>query len=212
MTNFEVVGEFCMPKARRRKSLQDLLGTVSGKISCRRRQMLAEDIFSIHEDLPTECTQVRTASPFALPDPALEMPSPHEVVCVSLKSVAPKDLFFQTENEKRNGSSAEVHRVSTDSIPITPAQPLDMANNSIILTTERNSSQRQIPVENSSQSIVTVARDHLQVHEGSNSTTMKLLSRELKHTPPSPSPERLCPTLPVDFLRDVSPGVPLRVR
>jgi hypothetical protein len=177
---------FGTPKAMRRKSLQDLLGTVGTKLSLARRLVYSEDMIPQHE-APLEALRVsQEISPLVLPEPALPLPGAPNASLGSL-CLYSKDMIFNEALDSH--SSLAIYRGS-----------------------EGTSSDRSKLQTNQSLGILIVAAQPPNAVGRSSTPKTQHKSQESKHISPSPSPERLCPAVPTDFLQDISPQVPTHVR
>jgi hypothetical protein len=188
MNNADFVGvdEFGMRKARRRKSLQDLLGTVGNKFTLSRRYLPGEEILLRLEGSGEDSRESSEASPLVLPEPAMPLPGPPNALLGSLylysKDLQPtKALECQTDPAVQTDSEESLFHILKQSLDPLASDSIDMAQFAIVL-------------------------------EKSGAPGMHCHSQDFKRPSPSVSPERLCPTVPIDFLWDVNPRVPAHVR
>jgi hypothetical protein len=180
------IDEFGTHKARRRKSLQDLLGTVGTKLSLAHGLGHSEDTNPKSEGAPEALRDSQDISPLVLPEPALPLPG------------AP------------NATLDPLYLYSKDP---TSSEGLDSHSN---ISVQRGSggtpSDRPKLQTNPSLRISVPATRPPNVVDRASTSEIYRKSQEPKHISPSPSPERLCPAVPTDFLRDVSPQTQTHVR
>lgn len=175
-----------MPKTMRRKSLQDLLGTVGIKFSLVRRHAYSDDSVPQIEAPLEVMTEFQDVSTLVLPEPAIPLSEPSAPVLNSLCHYSTDS----TSNEARSScSNPKSHRGGEE----------DHAGRSKLRTKPsfhviRAAAQPTNPTDRQSPS-----KTHRK-------------SQELQHIPSSPSSGMLCLTAPAHDLRDISPQVPVRVR
>jgi hypothetical protein len=170
----------------RRKSLQDLLGTVGTKLSLAHRLVYSEDTIPQFEASPEALSEFQDISPLVLPEPALPLPGAPNALLGSLYLYS-KEI---TSNEAMDShSNLATHRDS-----------------------EGTPSDRPKLQTNLSLGVLVAAGLSPNAVDRASITEIYRKPQETKHLSPSPSPARLCPAVPTDFLRDVSPLVPTHVR
>jgi hypothetical protein len=170
----------------RRKSLQDLLGTVGTKLSLAHRLVYSEDMIPQHEAPLDALRGSQGISPLVLPEPAVPLPEAPNALLGSL-CLYTKEL---TSNEAPDSHS----------------------NLAIYRGCEGASSDRSKLQTKQSLGLLIVAAQPPNAVDRANTPKTQLKSQQPKHILLSPSPERLCPPIPTDLLRDVSPQVPTHIR
>lgn len=184
--DLEVIGELGTKKTMRRKSLQDLLGTVGTKLSLARRLVYSEDTISQSETPQEAMTETQGISPLVLPEPALPLLRAHNSVFGSLCHFSKDSTSHEVPNSRENVETPRNSECAPTDRPRLRVKPsLRILNGAV---QESNMNDRSKPPQ------------------------LPCMSQELKHVSPSTSPERLSPAVPTDFLRDVSPQLLPRVR
>lgn len=180
------IDKFGTQKARRRKSLQDLLGTMSTKLSLARRLVYSEDTNSQSEGAPEALRESQEISPLVLPEPSLPLPRAPDTLLGS------QCLFFKD---------------------LTSIEAVDSPKNlAICRGSEAISSDRSKLQKKQSLNLLIVAAQPPNPVDRASTSEIHRKSQEPKRISPSPSPERLCPAVPADYLRDISTHVPTHVR
>lgn len=174
----------------RRKSLQDLLGTVGSKFTLSRRWAPGEDILPQYEsssDSPyEEFTESDEISPLVLPEPAIPLSGSSNALLDSLYLYS-KDLQLRTVPLSQNKHAVQRESEEIPSHRVKPG--LDSPVGAPIAVVQASN-----------------------VLENSSVPGLHCHSQDRKCPSPLVSPERLCPTVPTDFLRDVSPHVSAHIR
>jgi len=170
----------------RRKSLQDLLGTVGNKLSLTRRLVYSEDSTPQIEAPLEAMAEYQDISPLVLPEPALTFPGPPNAVLSSLchysQDSRPNEVLGSHSNLGTGRHSGE----ALSGRPKLRTKP--------------------------SLRTINVAAQPTNTNDRPGSSETHRESQELKKKSPPPSAERFCPVVPADYLRGVSPQVPTRVR
>jgi hypothetical protein len=204
-TNFSVFDEFGRRKTMKRKSLQDLLGTMSIKFSRGRRQVVEEAINPTYEGRGEECESPSNVSPLILPDSSIPAPLRRGEVLGSLDSFQGKtmmlmqglgDLTLGVESPKSHWVLISPDRIATFSDRSTAEENEEQTNIDIPMLAENtgvSQTDRDVQTPKSSEGLRSSGLHH-QFHD----------SIQISATP---SPEKLCPIESVDFLRDVSPQI-----
>lgn len=184
--NFAGVDEFGSHKAMRRKSLQDLLGTVGSKFTLPRRRLPGDNMIPQCESPTEESRESCEISPLVLPEPIIPLPEPPIAPLGSLYLYS-KDLTSKDALEPQINVTAEQSSEITPSSGLKPSfDPCSGA-----------SREAELPSN---------------IPERSSTPEMRRYSQDLKRVSPSVSPERVCQNIPIKDLHDISPHVSAHVR
>jgi hypothetical protein len=201
-----------MRRSMRRKSLQDIIGTVGGKITRRKSLRPLVDFLQPPDNpvLSENSGRACKSLPVGVPDSGVndlssgnEGPGPLNAFNFEISNPQPHHVCFQVD---------------------LPTNRLCITTNSSIRTLRshripHNDGGKDDPfIEHPDPSSVSPLGNVIgvpqiqKVLDESNECSKQRHSEDSGYQSTSPSPHKLLPTVPIDFLRDISPKVPAHIR
>jgi hypothetical protein len=188
----ETSDETATKMATRRKSIQDLLGTVGERFAKKNRRGTRASVVS-QDGAPGDIfdSPEKSMPVLALPAPALP--------AVRTFQAFHKPLILLNGSRAANGSTA--------------ADQSDLAS-TVVFEDLHGHNTHAGPAETLSATASQAAEPYFKVPPNTPTfgVTLRAPGAFMKQAIPSPSPERLYPTVPIDFLKDPSPSLLPHIR